>query len=123
MYMIIIINIIIIITISLTSNHATSTVSYCTPKSQCSVWHCKCDKQVRANIAPVPLIGVIFSLANEDFSYFLPLAYSKDGTNDDNCFTIPLPSDTTITQRLIDFFIIIIMIINTIILIIKMGNI
>jgi hypothetical protein len=41
----------------LSSNHATSTVSFCTPKSDCSVWHCKCDKHIRADIAYQPLIG------------------------------------------------------------------
>jgi len=44
----------------LSSSHATSTVSYCTPKSACHVWHCKCDKHIRADIAYQPLIGNFF---------------------------------------------------------------
>ena len=87
----------------MSSNHASSTVSFCTPKSQCNVWHCKCDKQIRSNIALIPLIGVIFVLPNDNFSYFLQLAYSENEANEEKGFTMPntSDSDTTITQRLL----------------------
>ena len=49
----------------------------------------------------MPLMGVIFVLPNDNFSYFLQLAYSENGANEEKGFTMPYTFDTTITQRLL----------------------
>ena len=61
---------------SLSSNHSTTTVKYCTPSVSCHTWHCTCDRHVRVQQAFEPLLGALILFPDEQqYLYFLPLAH------------------------------------------------
>jgi len=58
----------------LTSNHAGRQHKYCVPSQNCTIWHCSCERTVRASVAHAPLLGVLILLPKEsDVVYYLPL--------------------------------------------------
>lgn len=96
--------------VSLSSNHSTSSVKYCTPSVGCYKWYCSCDRHIRVQQAFEPLLGALILFPDEQqHSYFLPLSkcnhpLSSDVTSTDesaseNKNSIPLNCKTTVKER------------------------
>ena len=71
---------------SLCSNHASTSVKFCTPSTQCRNWNCACDRHTRIMQADVELVGALL---------FLPAIPSTGGEGDsdneeDALYLLPL---------------------------------
>lgn len=92
----------------LTSNHATTTVKFCTQSSSCKHWNCTCDRHTRGHYVAHHAMGVVLLVAGESSKvYFLPLMHCTGGTNSDDTSDpatgsqqLPLQCGTTLAQRL-----------------------
>lgn len=88
----------------LTSSHSSSSVRYCTPSARCAVWHCSCDKIIRASAAGNILGAVV---VGDDVVYFLPLVKCVEPSDEDSKLLdrgqpaepFPLKCSTTHVQR------------------------
>jgi DNA polymerase family A len=96
--------------VSLSSNHSTCSVKYCTPSVACYRWYCSCDRHIRVQQAFEPLLGALILFPDEQqHLYFLPLSKcnhptSSDATQTDNSTSesknsIPLNCKTTLRER------------------------
>lgn len=104
----------------MTSNHATSSVKYCTPSTtaSCRLWYCSCDRNVRSHVLRNALVGVVMIILDPDerisqdiairpssnLPFFLPLALciepdSKDSWRLDAGLKLPIQCETTLADR------------------------
>jgi DNA polymerase family A len=93
----------------MSSNHATTTVKYCTPSASCNTWNCSCDRHIRAEQAFKPLLGALIVFTEEpQYSYFLPLSpcLEKGATSRSSSeqagygeAVIPLTCETRLAER------------------------
>lgn len=102
----------------MTSNHATTSVKYCTESTTavCKYWYCTCDRKTRTTELANSLIGVIFDIfprksdfstqgiTRQDIPFFLPLAPclepdSKERWRLDNGIVLPIQCETTVVDR------------------------
>ena len=68
--------------ISLSSNHSTTTVKYCTPSVSCPLWYCSCDRHIRVQQAFEPVLGALILFPDEpQYQYFLPLSKCINPSN------------------------------------------
>ena len=68
--------------VSLSSNHSTTTVKYCTPSVSCPLWYCSCDRHIRVQQAFEPVLGALILFPDEpQYQYFLPLSKCINPSN------------------------------------------
>lgn len=89
----------------LTTNHASTSRKYCTPSIPCDLWHCSCDRHIRAEQAFKPLMGALFFDPSEPLVvYFLPLApclvdVDSAVTETESKHHLPLNLETSLASR------------------------
>ena len=82
--------------VSLSSNHSTCSVKYCTPSVACYKWYCSCDRHIRVQQAFEPLLGALILFPDEQqHLYFLPLSKCNHPTSSDATQTADSPSEST----------------------------
>eukprot|EP01039_Chlorochromonas_danica_P001512 gene1512-1647_t len=98
----------------LSTNHSSMSVRYCTPSARCSIWHCACDKIIRAAYlsSAEHLLGAVVVTTEKDdqaVTYFLPLTHCVEPVDENSqsflsdttttATPFPLKCGTTLRQR------------------------